>query len=59
MFDKTILNDCDRWIFFGDMLTKGKKNDHILHNACTTHNINYDDAGRVQSGKLHVPFNVV
>ena len=47
VFDKTILNDCDIWIFFGDTLSKGKKNDHIFHNACTTHIINYYDAGRM------------
>jgi hypothetical protein len=28
------LNDCDVWYFFGDTISKGKKNDHIFHNAC-------------------------
>ena len=23
--DKTIINDCDKWIFFGDTMSKGKK----------------------------------
>ena len=41
--DERIVNDCDRWVFFGDTMSKGKKNDHIFHNACTTHIINYYD----------------
>jgi hypothetical protein len=28
------INDCDVWHFFGDTISKGKKNDHIFHNAC-------------------------
>jgi hypothetical protein len=28
------LNNCDVWYFFGDTISKGKKNDHIFHNAC-------------------------
>jgi hypothetical protein len=27
------LNECDVWHFFGDMISKGKKNDHVFHNA--------------------------
>jgi hypothetical protein len=27
------INDCDAWCFFGDTFSKGKKNDHIFHNA--------------------------
>jgi len=26
--------DCDVWHFFGDTISKGKKNDHVFHNAC-------------------------
>jgi uncharacterized protein YneR len=28
------LNECDVWHFFGDTILKGKKNDHVFHNAC-------------------------
>jgi hypothetical protein len=28
------INDFDVWYFFGGMILKGKKNDHIFHNAC-------------------------
>jgi hypothetical protein len=28
------LNECDVWHFFGDTISKGKKNDHVFHNAC-------------------------
>jgi hypothetical protein len=28
------LNDCDVWYFLGSTLSKGKKNDHVFHNAC-------------------------
>ena len=44
---------------FDDTLSKGKKNDHMFHNTCTTHIVNYNYSGRVQSGKLHMPFNIV
>ena len=59
VFDETIVNDCDRWIFFGDTQSKGKKNDHIFHNACTTHIIKFYDSERVQIGKDKIPFNVI
>jgi hypothetical protein len=28
------LNECDEFHYFGDTISKGKKNDHIFHNAC-------------------------
>jgi hypothetical protein len=28
------INECDVWHFFGDTISKGKKNDHVFHNAC-------------------------
>jgi len=31
--DETIINDCDKWIFFADTISKGKKT--IM--SCTTH----------------------
>ena len=24
-YDETIINDCDKWLFFGDTISKGKK----------------------------------
>jgi len=29
-YDETIICDCDKWLFFGDTISKGKKNDHIF-----------------------------
>ena len=57
--DETIVNDCDRWIFFGDTLSKGKKNDHIFHNACMTHIIKFYDNERLAEGKDVIPNNIV
>lgn len=31
---KKIVNDCDVYHFFGNTISKGKKNDHVFHNAC-------------------------
>jgi phage tail protein X len=31
---KHTLYDCDVWHFFAESMSKGKKNDHITHNAC-------------------------
>ena len=38
--DETIICDCDKWLFFGDTISRGKKNDHVFHNSCLTHIIN-------------------
>ena len=40
-------------------MSKGKKNDHIFHNACTTHIINYYDKERTDAGKDTIPMNMV
>lgn len=29
-----MVNDCDVWHFFGETISKGKKNDHVFHNVC-------------------------
>ena len=57
--DKKLVNDCERWIFFGDTISKGKKNDHIFHNACTTNIINYYNKERLEVGKDTIPMNTV
>jgi hypothetical protein len=31
------INTCDVWFFFGPSMSKGKKNDHVFHNACFEH----------------------
>jgi hypothetical protein len=28
------IHECDVWHYFGDTISKGKKNDHVFHNAC-------------------------
>ena len=50
-FNEIIVNDCHRWLFFGDAQSKGKNNYHVSHDACTTHIIIFYNAGRMQNGK--------
>jgi hypothetical protein len=35
------LNECDVWHFFGDTISKGKKNDHVFHNTCLEEVVNH------------------
>jgi hypothetical protein len=35
------IHDCDVWHFFGDTKSKGKKNDHVFHNACLEDIVRY------------------
>ena len=44
--DQVIISDCDKWIFLGDTMSKGKKNDHVYHNACLHHVIKFYDKAR-------------
>ena len=57
--DETIVSDCEKWIFFGDTMSAGKKNDHVFHNACQTYIINHYDKQRLDSGLTAIPFNIV
>jgi len=57
--DETILNECDKWIFLGDIMSKGKKNDHVFHQACLTYLIKRFDAQRVANGKVPIQQNIV
>lgn len=41
--DVVMVSDCERWVFFGDTISKGKKNDHVFHNSCLTYLIQYYD----------------
>jgi hypothetical protein len=43
--EKTV-NDCDVWYFFGDTKSKGKKNDHVFHNACLKHIVEHYQSKR-------------
>jgi hypothetical protein len=42
--DKEIIarvHECDVWHHFGDTISKGKKNDHVFHNACLVAIVDY------------------
>ena len=56
--DKVMVNECDKWIFFGDTLSKGKKNDHVFHNTCLTYIIRHYDGLRIIAGKQEIPSNI-
>ena len=45
--------------FVGDTISKGKKNNHMFHNACTTHIINYYEKERVEARKDTILMNIV
>ena len=58
-WDEMITNECDKWIVFGDTMAKGKKNDHVFHNACIAHLISYYDKEREEQGKGEIAANIV
>ena len=58
-WDEMITNECDKWIVFGDTMAKGKKNDHVFHNACIAHLISYYDKEREEQGKGKIATNIV
>ena len=58
-YDKAIMNDCDKWLFFGDTISRGKKNDHVFHNSCLTHIIQFHNDERTKQGKGKIPINIV
>lgn len=57
--DETVVNDCDKWIFFGDTLSKGKKNDHIFHRSCLTHINKFYNEKRRLAGQEPIKVTVV
>ena len=67
-WDEAIVSDCDKWVFFGASMSKGKKNDHVYHNACLDHIISYYDKERqkitylqlkqILYGRTAVPLNI-
>ena len=57
--DKAILTDTNKWAFFGCTLSRGKKNNHVFHEACLTHIIKYYDSNQIKEGKQAIPTNVI
>jgi len=57
--DEAIVSDCDKWIILGDTISKGKKNDHVFHNACLTYIIKNGDAARESLGQSKILNNIV
>jgi hypothetical protein len=57
--DETIINECDKWIFFGDTIEKGKKNDYVTHDAVLKYIVKYYDDKRISSSLLPIPINIV
>ena len=45
--------------FFGDTYSKGKKNDHVFHNACVTYIIKHYDEIRATEQKQPIPVVIV
>ena len=46
-------------MFFGDTMSRGKKNDHIFHSSCLTYLVKFYDNERVNAGKNKIPINIV
>ena len=57
--DTTIVNDCDKWLFFGNTISRGKKNNNVFHNNCPTYLIQFCDNERKQHGKDAISFNIL
>ena len=57
--NETIVNNCDKWIVFGDTLARGKKNDHVFHNAVLSYLIKFYNMEREAQGKQPIPNNII
>lgn len=57
--DETIVNDCDKWIFFAPTLSKGEKNDHITHHAALKYIVKHYDDKRIAAGLPPITNNIV
>lgn len=57
--DKYIVNNCNKVILFGDITSKGKKNDNVFCNAYLTCIIKYFDDGQINARKTKVVNNIV
>ena len=49
--DECVVNDCNKWIFFGSIISKGKYNDRILHKGCLTYINNYYNIEQEREGR--------
>eukprot|EP00957_Ditylum_brightwellii_P098001 7464440-Ditylum_brightwellii.AAC.1 len=56
---ETVVNDCDKCIFFGKTMSRGKKNNHIFPNSCLTYLIKKYDEERRSMGKGKILFNII
>ena len=45
------INDCDVWYCVGPTISKGKKNDHVYHNACLDHLLEHYKSKFEECGK--------
>jgi hypothetical protein len=57
--DEAMLSDCDKWIFFGETMSIGKKNDHVFHNTCMDYIISHYDKQREEDGLPRVDINII
>jgi len=51
--------DTDRWVFFGESMSKGKKNDHVFHSACLDYLIKFYAKKREEEGLPEIKVNIV
>ena len=54
MSDVTVIDDCGKWVIFGDTMSKGGENDHVFHNACLDYVISFYDNERSQQNQPRV-----
>ena len=59
LYDERIVSTCDKWVFFMDTLSKGKKNDYVTHNANLLHIIEYYDKINEENGNQRLKNNVI
>ena len=45
--------------FWGDTISKGKKNDRVFHNACLEHVINFYDKERSDENLPAIKINII
>jgi hypothetical protein len=57
--DETIICDTDRWIFFGNTYEKGKKNDHVFHDACIKYIQSFYDNERTEKGLPPIAIHII
>ena len=58
-WDETVVNKCDKCIFFWDTLSKGKKYNHAFHNACLMYLIQFYDNKCERIDKPTIEYNAI